>query len=300
VKIFSTSYGRSLAREISKNLDVHFGEIERTIFPDGELRIRVLEYIAGEDVVLVASKDQNPDSFYFEVYFIVDALKRSGAGKIILVIPYLSYQRQDHMFREGEGVSLEVIIKTLEQVEVDVIITFDLHSIKIPELFSIPVHHLSALPLFVDEIKEIGTKDSTLVSPDMGGTRRIKLISEMLKDLPFSTIKKNRNLSTGEISSAEIEGNVSKKIFIVDDMISTGKTVIAAAQLLMDRGAREIYVFATHPIFSENAPALLSNPIIKKVFVTDSLELSANKKFQGLKILSLSHMIADEIKKIIK
>lgn len=154
--------------------------------------------------------------------------------------------------------------------------------------------------MFADEIKKIGTKDGILVSPDMGGIRRIKLISEMLNDLPFSVIEKNRNLSTGEISSTQIEGEVSEKVFIIDDMISTGKTIIASAELLREKGSKEIYVFATHPVFSENAPALLSNPIIKKVFITDSLELSVSKKFKGLSVLSLSQMIADEIKKITK
>ena len=300
MKVFSTAYALNLAKDISKNLNVPLGEIERTVFPDGEKRIRILEYIADEDVILVACRDDDPDTFYFEIFFIVDALKRSGARKVILAIPYLSYQRQDHMFREGEAVSLDVVAETLERVGVDVIITFDLHSIKIPEEFSIPVHHLSALPLFAQEIEKIGKKDAVLVSPDMGGVRRIKIISEMLSDLPFASVEKSRNLSTGEISSTEIEGIVARKVFIVDDMISTGKTIIASAELLAQKGAEEIYVFATHPVFSENAQALLSNGLIKKVYVTDSIALSPSKKFKNLKILSLSDLICKEVKKIAK
>ena len=164
----------------------------------------------------------------------IDALKRSGAKSIKTVIPYLGYQRQDHIFRDGEAVSLEVIAEILTRVGMTELFSFDFHSPKIPEIFSVPVHHLSALPHFCRENKkEFKLDEIVLVSPDMGGIRRIKEVSEMLGNIPFATVEKNRNLSTGEINDSGLNGDVRGKVaVIVDDMISTGITMVEAAEFV--------------------------------------------------------------------
>ena len=156
MRIFSGSSNKKLAEKIAQQLNIPLSPLEIHVFPDEEKRIRVIERVVGEDCVVVQSASTNADKNYMELFFIADALKRSGARSITGVVPYLGYQRQDHVFREGEAVSLEVIIKTLKAIGVDKIITFDLHSIRIPELFHIPVKHLSALPLFVHKIREYG------------------------------------------------------------------------------------------------------------------------------------------------
>ncbi len=293
MKIFATAHAKGLASEVAKSLAIPLGKVEKTVFPDKEKRIRILDEVASEDVVIFGAAGKNPDSFYMELFFLMDAALRRGAKKFDLVIPYLSYQRQDHLFRQGEAVSLDVIVKTLEAVGAQRIITFDLHSIKIPEQFSIPIAHLSALPLFASEIKKIG--DGVLVSPDMGGIRRIKLLSEMLSDMPFVSIEKNRDLETGEVSSKKINGELSDTAFIVDDMISTGGTIDASIDLLIEKGVKEVYVFATHPVFSKESPKILQNSKAKAVYVTNSLEIPDEKKFEKLRILSLSTLVAKEL-----
>lgn len=295
MKIFSTTHARGLAREVAKSLKIPLSRSEREVFPDREKRIRILENVSGEHVVIVGSTGKTPDSFYMELFFLMDAVQRSGASKIELVIPYLSYQRQDHLFRLGEAVSLDVIVKTLEAVGAQKIITFDLHSIKIPQQFKIPISHLSALSLFATEIKKIGTKDSVLVSPDKGGIRRIKLISEMLDGIPFVSIEKNRDLATGEVTSTRIDGKLGKIGFIVDDMISTGSTIDACIKLLLKSGASDVYVLATHPVLSKEAPSLLQNSKAKKIIVSNSLEIPEEKMFEKLKIVSLAPLIAEEL-----
>jgi ribose-phosphate pyrophosphokinase len=239
------------------------------------------------------------------------------------------------VFREGEAVSLEVAIKTLEAVGADKVITFDLHSIKIPEFFKIPVTHLSALPLFAEKIREtIGAEvahenflvrdakkglpsnrfknpasshnenfvgsprfdNSTLVSPDMGGIRRIKILSEMLNSMPYVTIEKNRDLKSGKIKVSEIHGRVGKVAFVIDDMISTGNTIAAAAKLLRKKGAGRIFVFATHPVFSGNAAKTLQESSVEKVFVTDTIMVPKEKLFPKLEVLSVAEMIVNAIK----
>jgi len=317
VKVFSGSSNKPLAKKIAKSLKADFSPLEIFVFPDGERRVRVEEKVVDEKVVAVQSTNIPADTNYMELFFIVDALKRSGASIVDAVIPYLGYQRQDHIFRDGEAVSLEVIIETLEAVGVDRIITVDLHSVKIPELFRIPIIHLSALELFAEEIKKLSGENFaapgannlkslilnhkssfTLVSPDMGGIRRIKILSELLDNTPWATIEKNRDLVTGSVTADKIEGSDvdGKNVIIVDDMISTGKTIVTACDLLEKRGARDIYVFATHAVFSKEAPEILQNSRAKEIFVTDSIFVPEEKHFRKLRILSIDNLIAENLK----
>lgn len=294
MKIFSGTSNKPLAEKIAKKLGIDLSAIEIHIFPDGEKRIRLLDKIVGESCIVVQPTSPNPDGNYMELFFIVDALKRSGASSVTAVIPYLGYQRQDHVFRDGEAVSLEVIATLLKWGGVDEIIAFDLHSIKIPEIFKIKLNHLSALPLFAQEIKKIGN-NTVLISPDMGGVRRIKILSKMLSNMPYAVIEKNRDLATGEVTMSGVTGNIKENAIIVDDMISTGNTIIKAANLLGNRGAKNIYVFATHAVFSEKAPGILQESGIKKVYVTDTIFVPESKRFPKLEILSVSKLIAEQL-----
>jgi ribose-phosphate pyrophosphokinase len=293
MKIFSGSSNKALAERIAKACDATLSPTEIFVFPDGERRIQVQERVVDEDCMVVQSTGTPVDTNYMELFFLVDALKRSGAKSVTAVVPYLGYQRQDHVFRDGEAVSLDVVVHALERSGASRVITFDLHSIKIPEVFSVPVVHLSALPLFADKIKNFG--EGTLVSPDMGGLRRINKMSDMLDNMPWIATIKDRDLDTGNISIEKIEGDVSKlgnKAFIVDDMIASGKTIVESAKLLHKHGATEIYVFATHAVFSKEAPELLENSLVKKVFVADTVFVPEEKRFPKLEILTVAQMVA--------
>jgi ribose-phosphate pyrophosphokinase len=297
MKIFSGTSDKFLAEKIVRNLGVGLSKLEVFVFPDGEKRVRILDKVLDEDTVVVQSTSGPVDENYMQLFFIIDALKRGGAKSVTAVVPYLGYQRQDHMFREGEDVSVKVIAEILDTIGLDKLITVDLHSIKIKEAFGIPAVELSALPVFAKVILEKGwRKDSAvLVTPDMGGIRRIKILSELLNNMPFAVIEKNRDLETGRISAENIEGKISKKAIIVDDMISSGKTVAVAADLLKTRGAEEIYVFATHAVFSEKAPKILQESGVNSVYVTDTVFVPGEKIFPKLKILSVSKLIANEL-----
>ncbi len=304
MKVFSGSSNKPLAERVAKDLDTRLSPLETFIFPDGERRIQVVDKVVGYDTVVIQSTSPNPDTAYMELFFIVDALKRSGAKSVTAVVPYLGYQRQDHVFRGGEAVSLEVIIETLESVGMNRLITFDLHSIKIPELFKIPIVHLSALSIFAEKIKEIYPNyktDSVLVSPDMGGIRRIKILSEILSNMPYISIVKDRDLVTGNIESNKIDTNLQdfkkevKRAIIVDDMISTGRTIDAAVNLLRKQGIEENVVFATHPVFSNDARNILQNSKVSKVFVTDAIDIPKEKIFPKLEILSIATEITKNL-----
>ena len=299
MKVFSGSSNLPLAEKVAKKLASELSPLEIHVFPDGEKRVRVVDRVVNEECVVVQSTATPADSSYMELFFIVDALKRSGAKSVTAVVAYLGYQRQDHIFRDGEAVSLQVIIETLERAGVSKLITFDLHTIKIPEFFKIPVVHLSALGLFANEIRSnypLDASNYTLVSPDMGGIRRIKILSEMLSNVPFAVIDKNRDLTTGEVSAKEIQGDVKgKRAIIVDDMISTGKTIAKAVELLAKKGAKGILVFATHPVFSQDAKKTLSDLPVEKVFVTDTIDIRPEKKFKKLEIISVAKLISENL-----
>ncbi|MFH1186933.1 MAG: ribose-phosphate pyrophosphokinase [Candidatus Levyibacteriota bacterium] len=297
MKIFSGFSNKSLSEKIAKELGQKLAKLDIFIFPDDERRIRVMERVLDLDTVVVESTNKPAEKNYMELFFIVDALKRSGAKKVTAVIPYLGYQRQDHVFRSGEAVSLAVIIRTLEAVGVDKMISFDMHTPRVPDLFKIPVAHLSALPLFAEKIKKIDGKNGILISPDMGGIRRIKILSELLNGMPFGSIEKNRNLETGYVMSEKIMGDVKgKNVYIVDDMISTGGTILAACNLLEKKGAKSIYVFATHAVFSKKAVQILKKAKAEKVFITDTIGIPERNKFENLEILSVAGIIAKELK----
>ena len=306
MKIFSGSSNKLLAEKLAQNLGLELSEIEIHVFPDGERRVKLNDIVVDEETVVVQSTATPVDQNYIELFFIIDALKRSGAKSVRAVMPYLGYQRQDHIFRDGEAVSLQVMIGILESMGVNKVIVLDLHTIKIPEFFHIPIDHLSALPQFAKVIKENGwDADSILVSPDMGGLRRIKEMSEFLSGMSWIATVKDRNLDTGEITIEKIESSDSnwsmenlkgKRALIVDDMASSGGTLIESAKLLKKSGISEVYAFVTHPIFSKDAPKLLQDSEITKVFVTDSVYVSEEKKFPKLEVLSVAEMIAKEIK----
>lgn len=302
MKIFSGSVNVPLAESIAKSLDIDISPRELFVFPDGERRVQIQENVVDVDCIVVQPTSTPVDQNYMELFFLCDGLKRSGACEVIAVIPYFGYQRQDHIFRDGEAVSLEVIIKFLEAVHVDRLIAFDLHSIKIPELFSIPVSHLSALHLFANVIKENNWQDeeTVLISPDMGGIRRIKQLSEFLEGMSFAAVEKNRDLRTGNIEAIAIEGRFGKRAIMVDDMISSGETMVKAAELLVQNGFEEVIAMASHAVFSKDAQETIEQSLITRCIVTDSVFVPEEKRFPKLEIISIADMVAKEIRKILE
>lgn len=288
---------KSLSEGLAAKLNLPLNYPDITVFPDGERRIRIIQDVVDEDVILVktASITDNPDSLVVETAFLIDAVKRSGARSVTGVIPYLPYCRADHVFRSGEAVPLDVVIKLYESAGLSKIIFVDPHTIKMPEMFSIDTDNISALPLFAQKIKEIGfdKKNSVIVSPDMGGLRRMEQLSDILGNVSFTSIEKDRDYETGEIKASGIHGEVKETCFVVDDIISSGRTIVQAVDKLSDLGAKSIYVFATHPVFSENAVKILDKCKAKKVFVTDSIPVRENKRFESLEVLSLADLIGD-------
>ncbi len=311
MKLFSGSSNPPLTEKVARVLRIAVSPLNFFVFPDGERRVRVNDNVIEEDVVIVESTSTPVDQNYMELFFTIDGVKRSGAKSVSVVIPYLGYQRQDHVFRAGEEVSIEACIKLLHATGVDKVITFDLHTVKILELFDmfhLPITHISALPLFAHVIKEqkFDREETVLISPDMGGIRRIKELADLVK-ISYVVMVKERNLETGAITTTkfgtlessypmEEKMKLPKRVVIVDDMTSSGKTLVEAAKLAKKYGAEEIIGMVTHAIFSQDAVKLLQDSPFDKIYVTDTVFVPEGKLFPKLVVLSVAEIIALELR----
>jgi len=296
--ILGDPINKSLSGSLAEKLSCPIIYPEVTIFPDSEQRVRIdSDKVRGETVFLVKSIDMPVDSAVTQLAFLVDALIRSGADKIIGIVPYIPYMRADHVFRSGEASPLQIIIKIIEASGLSEIVIVDPHSIKIPEQFTIQVHNLSAIDLFVEKIKSIeSARDSiTIISPDMGGVRRLELLDERLGGVNKVIINKDRDYSTGELKVAEVKGEVFGTCFIVDDIISTGETISQAVETLTYNGASDVYVLATHAVFSGDAVKILSDSKAARIFVTDSIPITDDKLFEKLEIISIASLVASKL-----
>ncbi len=289
----NVSLSQNLAREL--HLPLFYPEIH--VFPDGEKRIRVVEEVVGLEIFILKSFSTPVDGNILEFLFTIDALKRAGGKSVTAIIPYLAYQRADHVFRSGEAVPLSVIVSLIEKAGVNSCVLLEPHSIKIPELFTIPVTHVSAIPIFAEKISSMfqNLSQVSVVSPDMGGIRRVKQLADLLPGVTWAAVNKDRDLVSGNINATHHIGDISPICVIVDDICSTGKTIAQAADYLSRQGAREVYCFCTHPVFSGDVTAILQSANLKMICITDSLYVSPEKQFDTLETISVASLLANHI-----
>lgn len=297
MKILSGSAHPKLAKEIAKELKTKLGEIEISKFSNGEKRIWIKEEIANKAVFVIQPTITDED--IIELCLIVDAAKRRGVKKIIAVTPWFGYSAQDDVFREGEPLSAKVVIGILEASGIDEFILVNPHSKKILSFFSVPAMHLSALEIFVSLFKKRNLSDFVVVSLDLGAMERSLRFSKKL-NLPLVLLQKTpRNRQTGEIDFLGIKGKVAgKNVLIFDDFVSTGGTLVKAASFLKEKKAGEIIACVTHYLSVKGLPERLQESTIDKIFVTDTLPISKERRFSKLKVVSIASLIAKEIRNV--
>jgi ribose-phosphate pyrophosphokinase len=234
-----------------------------------------------------------------ELAIMIDALKRSSAAEIEAVIPYYGYARQDRKARSREPITAKLIANLLASSGATRVITLDLHSDQIQGFFDIPLDNLTAMPIFSKYIKKLGLKNYVILAPDVGSSKKSQRIAEAL-DVPLVIVDKRRP-KHNEAIVAHLIGNVKdKNVLIIDDMIDTAGTITAACNELPKFGAKDVYVFSTHSVFSEPAVERLKDCAAKEIVVTDSINLPDEKKFDNLKILSVDELLGETIKRIYK
>lgn len=298
-KIFSGTGNLPLAEKIAAKLEMPLAKIEIVRFADSEGRVRIEEDVRGKTCFIITSFSRPVDNHLMEFFLICDALKQNEAEKIIAVIPYFGYGRQDKAYRPGEGVSARVVTKLIETMSVDRIVTIDLHSDSVASFFDIPVTQLFGLSIFQPEIEKLG-RDLVVVAPDAGGAKRAQLLAEKVK-APLAMVEKKRNLDKiHDLQTLNIIGEVKNKTcLIVDDIIAGGGTVVGAAEILRKNGAKKVFVCATHPNFIKGTKEKLANSSLEKIFVSDTIPILPSQIFLKLKIVSVDKLLAEELQKII-
>ena len=234
-----------------------------------------------------------------ELMITIDALRRASASMINLVIPYYGYARQDRKAQPREPITSKLVANMLEMVGADRIIALDLHAAQIQGFFDVPVDHLLGAPLLANYFIDNGLvgDDVVVVSPDHGGVTRARKLAEFLKS-PIAIVDKRRpRANVAEVMNiiGDVEG---KTAVIIDDMIDTAGTITLAAKALIDRGAKEVYATCTHPVLSGPAIERLEESVIKKIIVTDSIQLTEEKQIDKIEVISIDQLVAEAIKRI--
>ncbi|NQU32219.1 MAG: ribose-phosphate pyrophosphokinase [Bacteroidetes bacterium] len=294
VSIFAGRKTRYLAEKIAKSYGIGLGKSIVTNFSDGELQTSYEENIRGKDVFIIQSTFPPGDNL-LELLMMVDAAKRASARKIIAVIPYFGYARQDRKDKPRVSIASKLIANLLITAGVNRVITIDLHADQIQGFFDVPVDNLYASNIFMDYIRELNLPNLVMASPDTGGTRRAASYAKAL-NTGFVICYKQR-AKPNVIEKMELIGDVKgKDVIIVDDIIDTAGTITKAADLIISNGATSVRAFCTHPIFSGSAYDKLSKSKFDEIIVTDTVPLKQD--LGKIKVLSTADLLAEVINRV--
>jgi len=291
--------GRShpdLAQEIAAHLGVELGEVNLREFANGEVHCRYDASLRGSDVFIVQTHCGPVSETLMEQLIMIDAAKRASAKRITAVCPYYGYARQDRKVTGREPITAKLVADMLSVAGADRVVSVDLHSGQIQGFFDVPFDHLTAMPVLVDELRRHGTADLVVVSPDAGRVRVAERFSQHLgADLAFVHKRRPRHASD-LVEALDVVGEVQgRRCVIVDDMIDTASTICAAADLLAERGASEVWAMATHGILSDPALERLEKSRLSRVLVTNTLPVPEDRRIPKLEVISVAKLIADAI-----
>lgn len=297
IKVLHCNANKDLAKDIAFNLGIPVGDAQVNTFSNGEIGVSINESIRGADVFVVQSTCAPVNENLMELLIMIDALKRASAGRINAVIPFYGYARQDRKSKSREPITAKLVANLIEAAGADRVITMDLHAPQIQGFFDIPVDHLYAAPLIVNYFINKKLDDIVVVSPDVGGVTRARALATKL-DAPLAIIDKRRpKPNVSEVMN--IIGDIADKdCIIIDDMVDTAGSVVNAAKVLKDMGAKEIYVACTHPVLSGPAFERIRDSLIKELIVTNTIPIPAGKPSDKIKVLSVAPLFAEAIKRI--
>jgi len=294
--VFSGRSHTDLAERIAEQLGVELGEIELSTFANGETYVRYDESIRGADVFLVQTGCEPVDRNVMELVFMVQAAKLASAKRITAVIPLFPYARQDRKAKPREPISARLVADMLQLAGADRVLTMDLHAGQIQGFFTIPVDHMTALPLFARHFRDLGlTGDGIVsVSPDAGRAKMAVRFAEML-DADFALMHKTRP-AHDVVEVTEVTGRVRGKTAILgDDVIMTGGTLLANVDALKEHGVEDVWVFATHGLFCGGALERFADADIRGIVVTDTVPVDPLSKPEKMTVLPVAPLLAETI-----
>jgi len=287
----------SLAEEISKSLGVPLCDAAVDRFSDGEIRVRIRESVRGADVFVIQPTCPPVNESLMELLIMIDAARRASARRIIAVLPYYGYSRQDRKHTGRVPISARLVANLIETAGAGRAVTMDLHAGQIQGFFNIPVDNLVCDWLFADHIRSSfqNHDDIVIVSPDAGGAVRAREVAESL-DLPLAILEKRRTADGSDVDVMNVIGDVSEmRCVLIDDILSSGGTLIKGSRTLLAQGATEVYAYATHGVFSGNAIEALEESPLKRVVVTNTIFLDAAEKSDVVEYISVGDHLAKTI-----
>ncbi|TWP48733.1 ribose-phosphate diphosphokinase [Lentzea tibetensis] len=290
-----------LTEEVAKHLNVTVTPQSAYDFANGEIFVRFEESVRGCDAFVIQSHTAPINQWLMEQLIMVDALKRASAKRITVIMPYYPYGRQDKKHRGREPISARLVADLFKTAGADRLVSVDLHTAQIQGFFDGPVDHLWAMPLLADHIRDkYADRDITVVSPDSGRTKLAEKWADTLGGAPIAFIHKTRDpLRPNEVVSNRVVGNVKDRLCIViDDMVDTGGTIAGAVKQLLDEGASDVVIAATHGILSGPATERLENSGAREVVFTDTLPIPSEKRSPKMTVLSIAPLLARVIQEV--
>jgi ribose-phosphate pyrophosphokinase len=298
LKIFTGNSHPKLAEDLCEYLGTELVNAEVGRFKDGEISVRTFETVRGADVFVVQPTSPPVNENLMELLIIIDALRRASARRITAVIPYYGYARQDRKANPRDPITSKLVANLLTQAGARRILSIDFHASQIQGFFDIPVDHLYASPIMVDYFKDFDISNLIAVAPDVGSVKRVRSFAESL-DIPMAIIDKRRpKANVAEVMNVigEVDG---KNVILLDDMIDTAGTITAAASVLKEKGAKDIYACGTHALFSGPAVERLKNAPISKIVVTNTIA-QEDHGLENLEVLSVAPLLGEAIDRIFK
>lgn len=291
VKIFAGSASEDLGTRIARAYGQELGNLKMSKFSDGEFQISYEESIRGNDVFIIQSTFPPADNL-MELLLMVDAAKRASAKRIVAILPYFGFARQDRKDKPRVAIGAKLVANLLTAAGVDRVMTMDLHADQIQGFFEVPVDHLFASSIFLPFIETLDTSNLIMAAPDTGGTKRANAYAKYL-NVDMAICYKQRKVAN-HIESMTVIGDVEgKDVLLVDDIIDTAGTLTTAADMMMDRGAKSVRALCTHAVLSGPAYDRIEKSTIKELIVTDTIPLK--KKNEKIRVLTIADLFADVI-----
>lgn len=298
LKVFSGGAHKKLTDDICSYLGILPGSSQVFKFSNDETFVKILENVREKDVFLVQPISAPVNDHLMELWIMIDAARRASAGRITAVIPYYAYGRTDKKDQPRVAITARLVADFISVAGADRVLTVNLHAGQIQGFFNIPLDELDAFPLVAQRFGEKQVKDLVVVAPDIGRAKTANDLGALL-GAPMAIIEKERLGNDEKAKAINLIGDVKgKSTLLVDDEINTGGTIVAAAEMLIEHGASEVYCCTVHPVFSGEAPKILSESVIKEILVTDSLPLTEGKMFQNLSVVSVSSLLGEAIHRI--
>jgi ribose-phosphate pyrophosphokinase len=300
VIIFAGSSNPKLAQEIARYLNTDLASAELGRFSDGETQVEITENVRGGDVFVIQSTCPPTNDHLMELLLTLDALKRASAGRITAVVPYYGYARQDRKVSPRVPISAKLVADLMTTAGAARVLTMDLHAGQIQGFFNIPVDNVYATPVLLAYIRQ-QVRDGegvTVVSPDAGGVERARAFAKRL-DANLAIIDKRR-VAANEVAEMKIIGEVTGRVaVIIDDIVDTAGTIVAAADAIRAAGAQDVIACCTHPVLSGCALERLKKSSLKKLVVTDTIPLhDGARALPNIAVLSVAHLIGEAIRRI--